>query len=148
MKVHGGMEDIQQRATHQIVVLAAADQVTHDVMDFLGIAVSKLCGVAFNPNAALLAHGVNRADLNECFTAATEQDAEVLTVASLAHIGTLARSGFDQLVDAAAQLLEHGILIKAVIRPSQDKGQTIYHWRLGSRLRDNGTDFHISAFKT
>ena len=84
--------------------------------------IGKLCRVALNTNAALLADGVNSTDLNQCFAAATKQDVEVLTVPGLAEIGALTRSRFDQLVDAAAQLLEHGILIKAIHRPRQDKG--------------------------
>ena len=84
----------------------------------------------------------------QCLAATAKQDVEVLTVPGLAEIGALTRSRFDQLVDAAAQLLQHGILIKAVIGPSQDEGQTIDNGRLGSRLQNNGTDFHITAFKT
>lgn len=87
--VHGGMEDVQQRAAHQLVVLAATDQTTHNTMDLLGVAIGKLCGVALNANAALLPHGINGADLYQRFAAAAKQDAEILAVSGLAQVGTI-----------------------------------------------------------
>jgi hypothetical protein len=117
-------------------------------MELLGVTIGKLCGVALNANAALLAHRVNGTNLYQRFAAATKQDAEILAVSGLPKIGALADTRFDQLVYATPQLLEHSILIKAIHIPGQDKCQTIDHGRLGRRLQNNWTSFHITAFKT
>jgi hypothetical protein len=117
-------------------------------MDLPGVVIGKLCGVALNANAALLADGVNGADLYQRFAASAKQDAEILAVSGLPKIGALADTRFDQLVNTTPQILEQSILIKAINIPGQDKCQTVYEGRLGSRLQNNGTDFHITAFKT
>lgn len=57
------VNDVQQRAAHQLVVLVTTDEATHDAMDLLRIPVRKLCWVALDAYAALLANGVNCTDL-------------------------------------------------------------------------------------